>query len=208
MTDVLKLIGPLWILVCAPSAHAIAGERCSFADLDLDAAVDALLSKMPQQWTAPDADFRPTLIPGVEIGGIRVTGFEILQRYGPISPYCINGTRLFHVDLVNSGGGIQVTSPWKYSCSDHSGTIGLAAGFTRITVPFRVDGVGSGAKLAYEGPSTPVAVEGIHLRLTGAGSELEKTADLIGKLAPAFQRQEWNRHFFTALYGVLENILK
>ncbi|KAH8027735.1 hypothetical protein HPB51_007657 [Rhipicephalus microplus] len=136
-----------------------------------------------------------------------VKSLRLLRLYGPIFPYCENGTRMIQFDLVNRGGGIQITFPWQFVCPAHGGTIGLAVGFTRITVPLRVDGSGGEAKLFYEGPATPVAIEKIHLRLTGAGKPLEDAFDLIGKLAPTHQREEWNRLFFTTLYEVFEKIL-
>ncbi|XP_077521692.1 uncharacterized protein LOC144132861 isoform X2 [Amblyomma americanum] len=188
------------------TAHAVAGSRCHFSDVDPDALIDNMLDKMPEEW-ATQPGFTKTLIPGVEIGGANVTGLRILRRYGPIHLYCEKGNRYLQVDLVNSGGGIQITFPWQFFCSGSGGTIGLAVGFTRITLPFRVDGTGADAKLAYEGPATPVAIEGIHLRLTGAGKPLEDAAAMIGKLVPIHQREEWNRLFFTTLYEVFEKIL-
>ncbi|KAL3199783.1 hypothetical protein MRX96_013448 [Rhipicephalus microplus] len=194
------------VLLLKIGGNLLRGPRCHFADLDIEALISNVLDKMPEEW-ATQPDFTQTLIPGVEIGGANVTGLRLLRLYGPIFPYCENGTRMIQFDLVNRGGGIQITFPWQFVCPAHGGTIGLAVGFTRITVPLRVDGSGSEAKLFYEGPATPVAIEKIHLRLTGAGKPLEDAFDLIGKLAPTHQREEWNRLFFTTLYEVFEKIL-
>ncbi|XP_070386002.1 uncharacterized protein [Dermacentor albipictus] len=194
------------LLATAGTTSAVAGARCHFSDVDLDALVSDMLDKMPEEW-AMQPGFTKTLIPGVEIGGANVTGLHLLRRYGPLLPYCDNGTRMIHFDLVNRGGGIQISFPWQLFCSGNGGIVGLAVGFTRITVPLRIDGSGTDAKLSLEGPVTPVAIEGIHLRLTGAGTQLEEAFAMIGKLAPTHQREEWNRLFFTTMYDVFGKTL-
>ncbi|KAL1418059.1 hypothetical protein MTO96_026336 [Rhipicephalus appendiculatus] len=135
---------------------------CDFTGMDLDAAISRMLAKIPAYEEKVGDTYRHTLA-GIAFVGINMTGMNKLIRYGPAIRYCVNGTRMVQIDLVNDGD-VKISVPWK-SCEGSTGTIYLTADFSRFTTQLRVKENGFGeVSFSNEGPVYPVSTEEIKLR--------------------------------------------
>ncbi|KAL1418019.1 hypothetical protein MTO96_026300 [Rhipicephalus appendiculatus] len=157
------------LILMASYGVAIAyNSGCDFSGIDLDGAVDKVLGLLPQYHAPDDRGFRKAFN-GLETGTLNVTGLDKIRRFGPIQPYCVNGTRLISVDVLDKGGA-KLTLPWR-ACSGQEGTLNLRTKLSRFTLVLRVEAAGfnQDAALAYEGPIVPVIVLEPHVYIDGAG---------------------------------------
>ncbi|KAL1443174.1 hypothetical protein MTO96_046079 [Rhipicephalus appendiculatus] len=145
---------------------------CDFSGIDFDSAVDKVLGRLPPYHAPDDRGFRRAFN-GLEVGTLNVTGLDKIRRYGPIQPYCVNGTRLISVDVLDRGYA-KLTLPWR-ACSGQEGTLNVRAELLRFTLVFRVEAAGfnQDAILAYEGPIVPVIIVEPQLYIDGAGGRSE-----------------------------------
>uniref|UniRef100_A0A023FR14 Putative secreted protein n=1 Tax=Amblyomma cajennense TaxID=34607 RepID=A0A023FR14_AMBCJ len=181
-------------------------SSCDFTHIDLDGAVDKLLAKFPEYHFFGPQSFAP-LFAGLEIGGRHVRGLNGMRRYGPLLPYCVNGTRMLQLDLITSSD-TELSTPWRH-CSGSEGSIKLRQLFTRLTTQFRVnlDESRRNVVLSHEGPTLPVTTEGLVLVLEGAG-DIAKQA--IGGLSLAFGgalQLQWASNFYPNFAEVVKNAL-
>uniref|UniRef100_A0A131YEH9 Metastriate one of each protein family n=1 Tax=Rhipicephalus appendiculatus TaxID=34631 RepID=A0A131YEH9_RHIAP len=167
---------------------------CDFTGMDLDAAISRMLAKIPAYEEKVGDTYRHTLA-GIAFIGINMTGMNKLIQYGPAIRYCVNGTRMVQIDLVNDGD-VKISVPWK-SCEGSTGTIYLTADFSRFTTQLRVKENGFGeVSFSNEGPVYPVSTEEIKLRITGAGMHVMMAANYLSLILPGFLRELWNDQFF------------
>ncbi|KAL1418058.1 hypothetical protein MTO96_026335 [Rhipicephalus appendiculatus] len=167
---------------------------CDFTGLDLDTSISRFLAKIPVNEDRLGPSDKGTFA-GIEFLGINVTGMNKLSRYGPVIPYCINGTRMVQVELVNKGD-VTISFPWK-SCAGLRGTIDFKAYITRFTTQLRVKEHGLGdVRFSHEGPLYPVSTENINLRVRGAGTFAMLASDYLSLIFPAALRALWNDQFF------------
>uniref|UniRef100_L7M9V9 Putative metastriate one of each protein family n=1 Tax=Rhipicephalus pulchellus TaxID=72859 RepID=L7M9V9_RHIPC len=172
------------------SLHSI---NCDFTGIDVDAAISRMLARIPAYEEKMSDTYKHT-VAGIAFLGINMTGMNKLIRYGPAIPYCINGTRMVQIDLVNDGD-VTISVPWK-ACGS-TGTLDLRADFSRFTTQLRVKGNGLGeVSFSNEGPLYPVSTEEIKLRVTGAGMYMTIAAEYLSLVMPAFLRELWNDQFF------------
>ncbi|XP_077521709.1 uncharacterized protein LOC144132870 [Amblyomma americanum] len=181
-------------------------NSCDFTHIDLDGAVDKLLAKLPEHHLVGSQSFSP-LFAGLEIGGLNISGLDGVHGYGPLLPYCVNGTRMLQLDLITSSN-TALSTRWRH-CSGSEGSIRLRSRITRLTTQFSVtlDESSRDVVLSYEGPAVPVATEGLILVVEGAG-DIARQA--IGGLSLAFNgafQQLWrilfNEHFVVVLRNAL-----
>uniref|UniRef100_A0A131Z224 Metastriate one of each protein family n=1 Tax=Rhipicephalus appendiculatus TaxID=34631 RepID=A0A131Z224_RHIAP len=171
---------------------------CDFTGMDLDSAISRMLAKIPAYEEKVGDTYRHTLA-GIAFIGINMTGMNKLIQYGPAIRYCVNGTRMVQVDLVNDGD-VKISVPWK-SCEGSTGTIYLTADFSRFTTQLRVKENGFGeVSFSNEGPVYPVSTEEIKLRITGAGMHVMMAANYLSLIFPGFLREMWNDQFFYYAY--------
>uniref|UniRef100_A0A131YC55 Metastriate one of each protein family n=1 Tax=Rhipicephalus appendiculatus TaxID=34631 RepID=A0A131YC55_RHIAP len=167
---------------------------CDFTGIDVDAALSRMLAKIPAYSERVSQAYKTTLA-GIEFLGVNMTGMNKLIQYGPAIRYCVNGTRMVQVDLVNDGD-VKISVPWK-SCEGSTGTIDLSADFSRFTTQLRVKENGLGkVSFSNKGPMYPVSSEEIKLRITGAGMHVMMAANYLSLILPGFLRELWNDQFF------------
>ncbi|KAH7972812.1 uncharacterized protein LOC119373262 [Rhipicephalus sanguineus] len=180
---------------------------CDFGEMDLDGAVDKVLGLLPQYHAPDDWGFRRAFS-GLEVGTLNVTGLDRIQRYGPIRPYCVNGTQLVSVDVLDRGDAI-LTLPWR-ACSGQEGTLNLRTELARFTLIFRVEagGFNRDVTLAYEGPLVPVIILEPQVYIDGAGRGLRAATMILSKILPALPEHLWNDYFFMYFRGALRQALR
>ncbi|KAH7941660.1 hypothetical protein HPB49_015862 [Dermacentor silvarum] len=145
-------------------------DTCDFSGLRLDNEVARVLARLPENHLPGPLELQP-YGPGLEVAGFSLKGLNKLRLYGPLFPYCINGSRLLQVDFVNDGD-IVLSLPWK-ACSGHEGRFSVRAMFSRFTAQFRiVESSDKGVKLEPMGRIVPVTTEGLRVIVDGAGTEV------------------------------------
>lgn len=183
------------------------GSSCDFSNMDLDRALMRVLTRLPTYVEHGFEGYR-TVLPGFEVGRLNTSGWNLLRQYGPAIPYCLNGSHMLQVDLVNKDD-IVLSEPWR-TCSGKEGSFNLRAEVSRFTVQFHVvtTGVGQAVKLSYVGATLPVSTMNIYLTVEGAGNGVKSAALVLSKVLEGIGQKMWNRHFFvpfrTALIKALE----
>ncbi|KAH6927128.1 hypothetical protein HPB50_027087 [Hyalomma asiaticum] len=196
---VVKYLAALACLAISVSGFAYKTDSlnsldCDFTGIDMDAAISRMTARLPQYEFKGNKPYRSEFA-GIKFLGVNVTGVDRLRRYGPIIPYCINGTRMVQVDLVNDAD-VMFTVPWEF-CDGTKGTINLMADFSRFTTQLRIRGNGPDeVSLSHEGPMYPVTTEAIKVRVTGAGQFAMMASNTLSMLFPAMLRELWNEQFF------------
>ncbi|KAL1418016.1 hypothetical protein MTO96_026297 [Rhipicephalus appendiculatus] len=157
---------------------------------------------------APDDRGFRRVFNGLETGTLNVTGLDKIQRYGPIQPYCVNGTRLISVDLIDRDD-VKLALPWR-ACSGQEGTLNLRADLSRFTLVFRVEAAGFNQDtiLAYEGPIVPVIIVEPYVYIDGAGSGARAATMVLSRILPALTQHLWNDYFFMYFRGALRQALR
>lgn len=160
-------------------------------DASLEIEIKKLLDAMPKEKDNPF--MHGNVFPGLTVEGMKVRGFDNLERYGPIQTFCRNvesengGTisqSIAQADFITTGI-FGVSMPWK-TCGGNSGVINVISGLTRFTLQFRVEpshpGSRDALKLTPVGGVKPVAVEDVDLVVMGAGDFLRGFGYVAGKL--------------------------
>ncbi|XP_037501737.1 uncharacterized protein LOC119375592 [Rhipicephalus sanguineus] len=175
---------------------------CDFSGIDLDGAVDKMLGLLAQ-YRYPDIRGFRMAFRGLETGDPSLTGLDKIRRFGPIQPYCVNGTRQISVDVIDRGD-LTLSLPWR-ACSGHEGTVNLRAGLSRFTLIFRFEatGLNQDAILAYEGSLVPVIVLEPQVYIDGAGSELKAATMIISKILPGVTQYYYNIFFLGVFQAAL-----
>ncbi|KAL1443175.1 hypothetical protein MTO96_046080 [Rhipicephalus appendiculatus] len=169
------------ILIASYGLALTYNRGCDFGELDLDGALDKVIGLLPR-YHMPDVRGFQRVFKGLEAGTLNITGLDKIQRYGPIQSYCVNGTRLISVDLIDRGDAM-LTVPWR-ACSGQEGTLNLRTELARFTLIFRVEAAGPNqeATLAYEGPIVPVIIMEPQIYIDGAGNGLRVASISLSKL--------------------------
>ncbi|XP_049526758.1 uncharacterized protein LOC125946791 [Dermacentor silvarum] len=175
-------------------AYETESVDCDFTGIDVDAAISRMLSKIPKYEERISETYRMSFA-GIKFFGVNTTGMNKLSLYGPAIPYCINGTRMIQVDLVNDGD-VVVSWPWK-TCEGREGTIDLKADVSRFTTQLRVTATGfNDVSFSHDGPVLPVTAENIVLKINGAGLAPTVVTEYLSMVFPAVLRAIWNYQFF------------
>ncbi|KAL1418054.1 hypothetical protein MTO96_026331 [Rhipicephalus appendiculatus] len=169
--------------------------QCDFTDITIDEEVfSRLIARLPEGIESGPRGYRSFLVPGLEVGGETFDGLSKLRQFGPAIPYCTNGTRKVQVDFY-SEGDMQSWTPWK-TCSGDEGRIIVRARYTRFTFQFRiVESTEAGVKLELD-RLLPVATQGAHIDVEGAGRGIRGVFEVLSYLVPSFAEEVWSREFF------------
>lgn len=203
------------LLLCVGMVRAIpqlntspADAFCDFSGLDLEEMVNSVVRQVPAEFPGPQ---RPTqeVIPGLFVGTVVNTGLDKLRPYGPILPYCRNGSRLVQVDLATTANQLKASMPWK-TCGGQKGTVETTTG-VRMTVTFEVvrrsDKEGSTHEtLVHHSGPTPVSMESVYVTLRGAGDILGTAVTVVGKLFPQLPKEFWMETLTFRLHVILRDI--
>lgn len=197
----------LFALTCTCISYAAAhsspaASECDFTGIDVESAITELIAKFPESDFIGPEKYYPVFA-GLEISGFNASGFHKLQKFGPVIPYCSNGTRMLQVDFINTGD-VVIRTPWRH-CSGHQGTLGVSSELSRFTVQLRV-GLGEDnkdVKLSYEGPIVPVISENVRISLDGAGPNVDKMLTALATAFPAVSSVIWDQQFYYSLIRAL-----
>ncbi|KAL1418041.1 hypothetical protein MTO96_026320 [Rhipicephalus appendiculatus] len=153
------------------SADAVYEEdsTCDFRGLRLRDELTRVLAELPKVPAFGTQDLSP-YVPGLEIAGFTVEGLDQLTLYGPLVPYCINGTRMLQADFFNEGN-IVFTLPWK-ACSGHEGV-----------------------KLRLASRIVPVTTQGVRASVEGAGPDVRDASEKLSTLIPGLLEEMWYWEF-------------
>ncbi|KAL1418020.1 hypothetical protein MTO96_026301 [Rhipicephalus appendiculatus] len=196
-----------FILMASCGVTIAYNRGCDFGELDLDGALDKVIGLLPRYHMPDDRGFR-RVFKGLEAGTLNITGLDKIQRYGPIQSYCVNGSRLISVDLIDRGDAM-LTLPLR-ACSGQEGTLNLRTELARFTLIFRVEAAGPNqeATLLFEGPIVPVIILEPQIYIDGAGNGLRVATMSLSKLFPALTQQVWVDYFLIYFRGVLRHALR
>nr|XP_054928070.1 uncharacterized protein LOC129385464 [Dermacentor andersoni] len=190
---------------CAATHHG-ADTTCDFSGLSLDNEVSRVIARLPEIQGSRRQQDQP-YAPGLEIAGFTLKNLNKLRLYGPLFPYCINGTRMLQVDFVNDGD-IVLSLPWKV-CSGHAGNFSLSASFSRFTAQFRIlESSGDGVKLELLGRIVPVTTEGLRGVVGGAGSEVRLAFQILSAVFPSVVNEVWYWEFSIAFDRALRKAIE
>ncbi|XP_037274805.2 uncharacterized protein LOC119167438 [Rhipicephalus microplus] len=169
------------------------GAPCDFTDVTVDDEVlSRLIAKLPEGMESGPQDYRP-IFPGLQVGGITVHGLSKLRQFGPVIPYCTNGSRMIQVEIY-SDGEAHFLAPWK-TCSGDSGHIKFDASLTRFTFQFRVtESTAAGVKLEFD-RALPVVTQGVRIFVDGAAPAIRATIEVLSALLPAFTEHLFSSQF-------------
>lgn len=166
-----------------------ADTTCDFTGLRLVNELSRMLGRLPENHAFGPQRLRP-FWPGLELGGLSAEGLNKLRLYGPLFPYCINGTRMLQVDFLNDGD-TTLSLPWK-TCSGHEGRFKLRTMLSRFTAQFRVvESAGNEVKLEPMGRIVPVTTDGIRVVIEGAGSEVRTAFEVLSAMFPGVVNEVW-----------------
>lgn len=184
------------VIMVAPTSY---GKDCVFTDLNLDAALTSVITELSkyEECIQPDIrSYRGLLY----IECCNVTGLGNLRQYGPLLPYCVNGTRKLQVDLVNHGDPIEVIMNWT-TYTGIEGTLVLGAQLSRFTLQFEVVERPSGNSivLRLEEPVVPVATEMAYAVVGNVGEIARAATTFWSDLLPSVTERAWKYYFFEHL---------
>lgn len=193
------------LVVVAVSGHrSLPDTSCDFTGIDVEAAKSRFLAKMPKETKTIQPGFRK-VFPGFEVGGIEVRGWQHLRQFGPATPYCLNGSRLLQMDLVNDGR-LSLSVPWR-TCSGKEGSFTLSAAVCRFTVQLEFENSYSSNEevILHLSDYAPSATEELLLGVVGAGPVVNGVAAVLGKLFGEVFREAWNDTFVQAFLAALKD---
>lgn len=177
---------------------------CDFRSVDVEDTVSQFLAIMPKEVKIGKKAFH-TIFPCFEVGGLEILGLQLLRKFGPAIPYCVNGSRLLQVDLINNGR-VFLSVPWR-TCSGHEGTIMLSAGVSRFTV--QLGFVQSDSERGEVIPRlldyAPVATDALFVGVLGAGTAAKPVTVVLSKMFDGVLREVWHNVFYEAFLGVLND---
>uniref|UniRef100_A0A224YCU0 Metastriate one of each protein family n=1 Tax=Rhipicephalus zambeziensis TaxID=60191 RepID=A0A224YCU0_9ACAR len=170
-----------------------ADTTCDYTGLRVDNELSRMLARLPETHAFGPERVR-SYWPGLEVGGFTVEGLNKLRLYGPLFPYCINGTRMLQVDFLNEGE-TSLSLPWKI-CSGHEGRFRLRTSLSRFTAQFRVaESPENGVKLEPMGRIVPVTTDGVRVIVEGAGSEVRTVFEVLSAMFPGVVNEVWYWNF-------------
>uniref|UniRef100_A0A224YIF9 Metastriate one of each protein family n=1 Tax=Rhipicephalus zambeziensis TaxID=60191 RepID=A0A224YIF9_9ACAR len=181
--------------LCTTSADAVYEEdsTCDFRGLRLRDELTRVLAELPKVPAFGTQDLSP-YVPGLEIAGFTVEGLDQLTLYGPLVPYCINGTRMLQADFFNEGN-IVFRLPWK-ACSGHEGRFSVRATLFRFTAQFRIlESPDEGVKLRLASRIVPVTTQGVRAFVEGAGPDVRDASEKLSTLIPGLLEEMWYWEF-------------
>ncbi|XP_037499440.1 uncharacterized protein LOC119373478 [Rhipicephalus sanguineus] len=187
----------LAVLTCFPTSQAdtVSEEdtSCDFRGLRLRDELTRVLAELPKVPAFGPQELSP-YFPGLEIAGFTVEGLDQLIIYGPLVPYCLNGTRMLQADFFNEGN-IVFTLPWK-ACSGHEGRFNVRATLFRFSAQFRVlESPDGGVKLRLASRIVPVTTQGLRASVEGAGPDVHDASEMLSTLIPGLLEQMWYWEF-------------
>uniref|UniRef100_A0A023FQV4 Putative secreted protein n=1 Tax=Amblyomma cajennense TaxID=34607 RepID=A0A023FQV4_AMBCJ len=185
-----------WMAMSAAAFQYQPGSPCDFSGLDLDSPINRMIQELPEselRWSP----YATGQFLGVEFHHLNISGLNKLHRYGAISPFCVNGTRMIEVDFVQLGD-VAMTVPWE-TCKGRKGHIQLRSRLSRFTTVFRVEAteLGQVIKLVHEGPTIPVTTEELRLRIYNGGFMMDILTEYLSIAFRAVLQDIWNKEFFT-----------
>ncbi|KAL1418034.1 hypothetical protein MTO96_026313 [Rhipicephalus appendiculatus] len=171
---------------------------CVFADLNLDGALKAVitqLSKYEEHVHVDTSSYRNLLV----VECCNVTGLSHHRQYGPLLPYCVNGTRKLQVDLLHDDP-IEVAMNW-WTYGGIAGTLVLGADLSRFTLQFEVVARPSGnsTALRMEEPVVPVVTQGTYAVVGNVGEIARTATEFWSDLLPSVTEHVWKYYFFQQL---------
>ncbi|KAL3200577.1 hypothetical protein MRX96_043272 [Rhipicephalus microplus] len=176
-------------------AHTLYEEDslCDFRGLRLREELSRVLAKLPEVPAFGQEELSP-YFPGLEIAGLTVKGLDKLTLYGPLVPYCINGTRMLQADFFNEGN-IVFTSPGK-ACSGHEGRFKVRATLFRFTAQLHVlESPDESVKLRLASRIVPVTTQGVRAYVEGAGPDVRDASEMLSTLIPGLLEELWYWQF-------------
>lgn len=175
------------------------GTSCGFTDVTVnDEVLSRRIARLPEGMESGPQDYR-LIFPGLQVGGITVHGLSKLRQFGPVIPYCTNGSRMVQVEIY-SGGETHFLAPWK-TCSGDSGHIKLDASLARFTFQFRItESTAAGVKFEFD-RALPVVTQGVRIYVDGASPAVRATVEVLSAVLPAFIE-----HLFSSQF--LQNVSK
>lgn len=195
----------LLVVVAVSGQPSLPDTSCDFTGIDVQATKSRFLAKMPKETKTMRPGFR-TVFPGFEVGGLEVRGWQHLRQFGPAIPYCLNGSRLLQMDLVNDGR-ISLSVPWR-TCSGKEGSIVLSAGVSRFTVQLEFVNSYSANEgvILHLSDYAPSATEELSLRVLGAGPTVNTMTMILSKIFGGVLREAWNDTFVQAFLATLKDL--
>ncbi|XP_077524078.1 uncharacterized protein LOC144135212 [Amblyomma americanum] len=195
-----------WMTVSAAGFQYQPENPCDFSGVDLDGPINRMIQELPESELRPSPS-TPVRFLGVEFQPLNISGLNKLRRYGAIIPFCVNGTRMIQVDFAQPGA-VAMTVPWEI-CDGRKGHIQLRPTVSRFTTLFRVEAteLGQVIKLVHEGPTIPVTIEQLMLRVRGGGFMLNVLAEYLSFAFPAVMREIWNQEFFNLFVTSVQKVL-
>lgn len=195
-----------FMIVAVAAVPSQKGTPCDFTGFDSYATVSRILAKMPPS-TKPAHNKFSAVFPGFELGELIVSGLPHLEQYGPVHPFCVNGSRLLQVDLIHRRD-VTMSMEWR-SCSGMQGNVTLRAELSRFTVLFRLSdsGVGNGTALSFVAPVAPVTLEGAQVGVEGANRAMKIVTGVLSNVFEGVVREAYNQLFFSTFYGALQRVL-
>ncbi|XP_077540227.1 uncharacterized protein LOC144152698 [Haemaphysalis longicornis] len=177
-------------LASASATQTTSPGSCSFADEDLEHVIENdLIAKLPSVRLSNKGLYEPS----GELTTVNATieGVDSFRLFGPLLPYCRNGTRVVQFDLVNERTlSIEI---WIRTENRFITTAKLL----RLTVQCEVEGSGQGLRL-HRKAEVPVAL--VLKSTEGKGAIFER----------AFQEGPtnfWYRVFFLDFEALLKQLL-
>lgn len=189
-----------WVVITVSTLY---GEVCDFAYLDLDDAVTTVIAEVSQY--RGNRDTIESYLRLVKINCCNVSGVESLRQYGPLQPYCVNGTRKLQVDLVNDRL-LEVAMKWQ-TYTGIKGTLVLGARLARFTMQFQLvqDPPGSRIALELEEPIVVVASESTYADVYDAGETVGAVTALWSRLLPSVTQNVWKYYFLDHLRSAIRH---
>nr|XP_054928703.1 uncharacterized protein LOC129385722 [Dermacentor andersoni] len=191
------------VIILASAANE---TDCVFTDLDLHGALTSLITQLSKR---EEYESMTSIGPSSDIFDVEccsLRGLRWLRQYGPLLPYCVNGTRKFQVDLVHDGPIEMIMTWWWHS--DSRGTLTLGTLLSRFTLQFLVleQPLGKTIALRLENPPVPVATEMTYVSVEGAGETVQAVVAFWNKLLPSVTQRVWNEYFFGQLRNAIDDV--
>ncbi|XP_075553948.1 uncharacterized protein LOC142586962 [Dermacentor variabilis] len=188
------------------AATATNETDCVFTDLDLDGALRTVITQLSKQEEYESMKNIGSYSDILEVECCSLRGLQRLRQYGPLLPYCVNGTRKFQVDLVHDGPIEMIMNWWWHG--ESGGTLTLGTLLSRFTLQFAVfeQPPGKTIALRLENPPVPVATEVTYVSVEGAGEAIRAVVAFWNKLLPSVTQRVWNKYFFGQLRNAIDDV--
>ncbi|XP_037275391.2 uncharacterized protein LOC119168058 [Rhipicephalus microplus] len=170
------------------------GTTCDFMSINVnEEVISRLIARLPESMESGPQGYHAVLL-GLEVGGLTAECLKKLHQFGPVIPYCSNGTHMVQVDMYTDGE-VHFWSPWK-ACSGHEGRIIIRSMFGRFTFLFRVvESTAAGVELELH-RLLPVTTQDVFIDVEGAGRAVRGPLEILRYLLPSFAEEVWGQQFF------------